>query len=147
MNELTSEDGRKDPRGGLSTLWIFLTLNYVFCDVVGFMDAAMLRQYLDGAVNGLRMSEAVLLSGTILMEVPMLMIVCSRFLPARIGLPASFAAGVFMTIVQAASLFVGAPRSYYAFFSAIEIAASAGIAIYSFTAIAKARRVRAGEKR
>src|SRR4051812_33154535 len=32
----------------LSTLWIFVTLNYLYCDVTGLMDPDVLKQYLAG---------------------------------------------------------------------------------------------------
>jgi hypothetical protein len=47
----TSE--RKDGRAILSTLWIFATLNYLYCDVVGLMNSDLLKQYLAGSVNGI----------------------------------------------------------------------------------------------
>jgi hypothetical protein len=44
------EDGHESR---LSTLWIFASLNYLYCDVASLMDPQLLPQYLRGNVNGL----------------------------------------------------------------------------------------------
>ncbi len=41
----------------LSTLWIFVTLNYLYADVVSLMDKELLSQYLTGTVEGLQMTQ------------------------------------------------------------------------------------------
>jgi Family of unknown function (DUF6326) len=37
----------------LSLLWIFVTLNYLYCDVLSLMDSSILKQFLAGNVDGL----------------------------------------------------------------------------------------------
>jgi hypothetical protein len=41
----------------LSTLWIFVTLNTIYCDVTGFQDSDVLKQYLAGNLGGLQMTQ------------------------------------------------------------------------------------------
>ena len=36
----------------LSTLWLFVTLNTIYCDVTSFQDSHVLKQYLAGNVGG-----------------------------------------------------------------------------------------------
>jgi hypothetical protein len=55
------------------------------------------------------------------------MVLLARYLAPRASRWANMAAGAFMTLVQAASLFVGEPTLYYAFFSVIEMATTASI--------------------
>ncbi|WP_432409706.1 DUF6326 family protein [Wukongibacter sp. M2B1] len=64
----------------LSTLWIFVIFNYMYCDILGLMNSGLLKQYITGIVNGLVMSEGFLLFGAILMEIPIAMILLSRTL-------------------------------------------------------------------
>lgn len=64
----------------LSTLWIFVTLNYLFCDIMGLMDVNQLKQYLTGNVNGMEMSENFLLGAAILIEIPIAMILLSSII-------------------------------------------------------------------
>jgi hypothetical protein len=59
----------------LSTLWIFVTLNYLYCDVMSLMDRSMLKQYLTGNVGGVHISQGFLLGSAVLMEIPIAMVV------------------------------------------------------------------------
>ena len=81
--------------------------NYLYCDLLGLMDSGSLKQYLTGHVNGLDVTQGFLLGAAVLMEIPMAMIVLSRVLKPKTSRRANIAAGVFMTVVQIASLFVG----------------------------------------
>ena len=110
-----------------STLWIFVSLNYLYCDVSSLMDPELLPQYLRGNVHSLEFSPMFLLSAGILVEIFTAMVLLSRLLPYRANRWANIAAGVVMTTIQLATLFVGLPAPYYAFFSAIEIATTAFI--------------------
>ncbi len=103
----------QDIRVRLSTLWVFMLLNYLYCDVMGLYDPTL--------SGGL--SRDALLAASALMEIPIAMVVLSRVLKDRPNRWANVIAGAFMTVVQVGSLFVGsAPTAYYVFFSAIEIA-------------------------
>ena len=113
---------KMDMKSKLSTLWIFAALNYLYCDVIGLMDPELLPQFLRGHVNGLEFTPGVLLGVGILVEIPIAMVLLSRVLPYRTSRWANIAAGTVMTVVQSASLFIGAPAPYYLFFSVIEIA-------------------------
>ncbi len=114
----------------LSTLWIFVTLNYLYCDVIGLMDGSLLKQYLSGKVNGIVVSENFLLAGALLMEIPIAMILLSRILPHKANRIANIIAGSIKTIAMIATLFVG-PTSYYIFFASIEIATTLFIIWYA----------------
>lgn len=114
-------------RTKLSTLWIFATLNYLYCDVVSLMDANLLKGYLTGVVGGLQISQGFLLAAGALVEIPIAMVLVSRLAKFPANRWANIAAGSFMTIVQLATLFAKTPALYYLFFSAVEIASTAAI--------------------
>ena len=116
------EEKKMDMKSKLSTLWIFVALNYLYCDIVSLMDPELLPQYLRGNVNGLEFTPWFLLGAGILVEIFIAMVLLSRVLPYRANRWANFAAGAIMTAVQLATLFVGTPAPYYLFFSVIEIA-------------------------
>ena len=122
---------RKDRKVILSTLWIFATLNYLYCDVVGLMNPDLLRQYLTGSVNGIQMTQGFLLGAGILIEIPMALVLLSRVLGYRANRWANVAAGSVMTVVQCLTL-VLTPPAYYIFFSIIEIACTAFIVWYAW---------------
>lgn len=119
----------RHPQIKLSALWIFATLNYLYCDVVTLMDPGKLRAFLSGSVGGLEITQQFLLAAGALVEVPMAMVLVSYLLTGRSGRIANIAAGGFMTLVQLGTLFAGRPAPYYLFFSAIEIATTATIVV------------------
>ncbi len=116
----------------LSTLWIFASLNYLYCDLISLMDPEVLPQYLRGNVNGLDFSPGVLLGAGILVEIFIAMVLLSRVLRYRANRWTNIAAGTLMTAVQVATLFLGAPALYYMFFSVIEIATTVVIVWYAW---------------
>lgn len=116
-----------DKRTLLSTLWIFVTLNYLYCDLMGLMDANLLKQYLTGTIDGLVLDEQFLLMAAILMEIPIAMILLSRILKYKANRWSNIVAGVIKTIVMILTLFIGTFTIYYLFFAIIEIATTSFI--------------------
>ena len=117
----------------LSTIWIFATFNYLYCDVLSLMDSELLKQYLVGKVNGIEFSQGFLLGAALLVEIPIAMVLLSRVLKYRVNRWANIIAGSVMTLVQAASLFAGTPAMYYAFCSVLEITATVAIVWLAWT--------------
>jgi hypothetical protein len=123
----------EDMRARLSTLWIFVMFNYLYCDVLGLMDPESLRGFLDGNVGGIDITQGFLLSASILMEIPMAMVLLSRVLKYRANRWANIGAGTLMTVVQFSTLFFGSsPTPFYLFFSVIEIACTSVIVWYAW---------------
>jgi len=113
-----------DMKVKLSTLWVFATLNYLYCDVIAVMDPIK-----DVPVQ---LTQGFLLGASILMEIPIAMVLLSRILKYRASRWANIIAGTIMTAVQIVSLFVGTPTMYYIFFSAIEITCTALVVWYAW---------------
>ncbi len=124
--------GLQDRKGRLSTLWVFATLNYLYCDVLTLMDPAKLKQFLAGRVGGIDFTQGVLLASAVLMEIPMAMILVARLLKYRTNRVANLGAGVIMTAVQVATLFMGSATAYYWFFSLVEIGCTSMIVRYAW---------------
>lgn len=124
---------REERRIILSTLWIFVTLNYLYCDVVGLMDSGLLKQYLTGSVNGIHITQGFLLGGGILVEISIAMVLLSKVLRYRANRWANIAAGSVMTVVQLLTLVLTPPTAYYVFFSILEIGCTAFIVWYAWT--------------
>ena len=104
----------------LFTLWIFVTVIYIFCDIFTLFYSENLKQLMSGAMGGMDITETFLFAFSVIMELPMLMIVLSRLLPYKFNRLANIAVGIFMTLVQTATLF-GDNMLHYVFFSIIEI--------------------------
>ena len=113
---------KKDKKVLLSTLWIFLTVNFIFCDVFTLMHAEDLRDLLKGSVGDMQITQTFLLCFAIVMEISMTMILVSKFLKPKYNRILNIIFGVLLAIVQIGSLFVGSVTLHYAFFSVVEIA-------------------------
>jgi len=109
----------------LSTLWIFATLNFVYCDVVTLFSYVTTKPTI-------QYTQPFLLGAAILVEIPIGMVLLSRVLKYRTSRWANIIAGAVMTVVQTITLFVGTPAPYYAFFSVIEIGTTAFIVWYAW---------------
>ncbi len=105
----------------LSTLWIFLTVNFIFCDVFTLMHSADLRQILEGKVGDMELTQGFLLAFAVIMEIPMIMIVLSRILRHKINRILNIIFGIFLLVIQAWSLTTGEVSLHYIFFSIVEI--------------------------
>jgi hypothetical protein len=115
----------------LPLLWVFMLLNYLYCDVLSLTDPANLKDVLAGHAAGgsVQITPEFLLASAVLMEIPMVMILLSRVLGHRAARSANVVAAAFMTLVQVGSLGVGTPTSYYLFFSVIEVGTLVLIAV------------------
>ena len=113
-----------------STLWIFVTVNYIFCDVFTLFHSESLKQLMTGEMGGMKINQSFLLSFSILMEMPMVMIVLSRILPYKSNRLANIIVALIMTIVQAATLFTDDNTLHYIFFSVVEVGTTSFI-LYS----------------
>jgi len=118
----------------LSTLWIFVTLNYLYCDVLTLFDPVFLKQIMTGIAGGFQITPEWLLAASVLMEIPIVMVLLSRVLKYGACRWTNIIAGTIMTVVQSLSLFSGAtpPTIYYMFFSAIEISCTLFIVWYAW---------------
>lgn len=117
-----------------STLWIFVMLNYLYCDFLSNMDASVLKGLLDGHIAGMTITTSFLLNSALLMEIPTVMVLLSRVLHFRANRWANIIAGSIMTVVQVGSLFVGTgPTPHYIFYSVIEASCTAFIVWSAWT--------------
>ena len=119
----------------LSSVWAFTSLNYLYCDLIDFMDTDMHEGYHSGEIEGLEFTPGFLAGATGIMQVPLGMVFLSTALPPRASRIANITAGVWTTGIQTASLFVGKPSPHYAVSSAVEISATAFITGYAIFAM------------
>jgi len=102
------------PRTMVAAGWLFVSLCYLYCDVLGLYDVT--------ATAELSMSQAQLLAASLLMTVPLGLTAAVRVVRRSIARPASIAGAALMTVVQLGSLGVGtAPTASYLYFSVIEL--------------------------
>lgn len=120
----------KNRRNVYSSLWAYASLNYLYADLVGLMDANILAQYQTGVVNGVDITPGFLTVAAGFMQIPL----ANVFLPQLIKNDRTLrwvqiVSGTIMTLVQTGTLFMGKPAPHYALFSTFEIAATSFITI------------------
>ncbi len=117
----------------LSTLWIFVTLNYLYCDVLSLMSADLLNALLTGEVAGITMNEITLLISGAIMEISIAMVLLSRILKYKTNRIANIVAGFIKTVIMIATLLMGGASYHYIFFAVIEISTTVFIIWYAWT--------------
>lgn len=122
---------RIGPRTVVASLWLFVTLNYIYADVLGLYWTGHVEDVLAGEIAGIPITQQFLLGSSVLVSIPMASVLISRIAPHRLARWSSVAAGAVMTIVQVASLTFGENTWSYLWFSAIEIATTVAITWYA----------------
>jgi hypothetical protein len=132
MTAITKTNEMKDMKVRLQTLWIFVMFNYLYADVLGLHDPAVLKEIITGQVGALQISQGFLLGAAILMETAIAMVLLSRILKYGANRWANMIVGVIHTAAVLSSMFVGTPSLYYIFFGTIEIACTSLIVWYAW---------------
>ena len=109
-----------DIKALLSTLWIFVLFNMIFRDLHEFGRPGFLEEIMTGIVNGVQITEELMLLGGIMAEVPISMVLLSRVLKYRVNRWANIIAGA---ITMAFVINNGARDLDDVFFAAIEVIA------------------------
>lgn len=120
----------KNRRNIYSSMWAFASLNYLYCDLVAFMDKDLHSKYHTGEVGGMKITPEFLTGAALMMQIS----IANVFLPQVIKNDRTLrwvqiASGITMSLIQSATLFAGKPTPYYATFSALEIGATTFITI------------------
>ena len=116
----------------LSLLWIYLTLNYIYCDVFTLHHAKSLEALLSGVAGGMKITEEFLLVFAVIMQIPVIMIVLSRCLTFTLNKYFNIVAGIITTSIQAFTVTMGGTL-HYMFFSFFEIFTGLLIIYLAFT--------------
>lgn len=127
---LLSTDERGDRRAVLSTLWIFVLLNMLFRDVHEIPTQEFLEQAITGRVNGVEITDELLLIGGVVVELLILMVLLSRVLPYAINRWANIVMG---GLAMASTVFNNmAPDPDDAFFAAVQFVALAAVVVLAW---------------
>jgi uncharacterized protein DUF6326 len=118
----------KDRKVILSTLWIFVLLNYIYADIFGLSFKPILQP--DATVS---ITQGSALAFAVLMETAIAMVILARILTYRVNRWANIVVGLMHTALVAWSLSVTTPTLFYAFFATIEIACTLFIIWYAWT--------------
>jgi Family of unknown function (DUF6326) len=116
-------DEARDMKSFLSLLWIFYMFNASYIDITTLYYSVFINHK-----PAVHYTQVFLLGAGVLIEISIAMVLLARILRYTANRRANIITGIFLTVVQIASLFVKTPTLVYAFFSIILIATSAVIA-------------------
>jgi hypothetical protein len=132
LTESVSNTTTSTQRRVVSALWLFVILCYLYCDVLNLHYAPDLAALIEGRIEGgIELTQGFLLGSAVLMTIPIGMTLVSRIAARPIARWSTVVAGTVMTVAQVASLFVGNATLHYVYFSVIEIATTAFLALYA----------------
>lgn len=92
------------PQTLLSTLWVFVLLNMIFRDIHQFVKSGFIEEIMTGFVNGIKITDELMLLGGILAEIPIMMVLLSRILPDKANKWANIIAGIITLAVFATAV-------------------------------------------
>ena len=113
-----------NPRILLVLLWVFYTVNFMYCDTLSSLEPGVLAMHMTGftADGTVKITAGFLLGTAMMFEIPFLMIVLSWVLKYRVNRWANIIAATLFIVAQIGSLFLGTPSPAYLFYVVIEIA-------------------------
>ncbi len=118
------------PQTLLSTLWVFILLNMVFRDLHQLGKQGFIEEIMTGVVNGVEITDELMLIGGFLAEIPILMVLLSRILNNKVNKWANIAASVITMIVLSSG--IASADMDDVFFMIIELAAFLAIIAISW---------------
>jgi hypothetical protein len=105
----------------LSGLSVALMFFYLYNDVISFFRRDTIEDVLSGRLAGVQVSQLFLFGAAVLMAIPILMVVLSLALPARVNRWTNIIVGIFHAVVLVATLLVpGDIWAHYALYMALE---------------------------
>ena len=116
---------KKHTRILLILLWVFYTVNFMYCDILSSLEPGVIEMHMSGftADGTVKITEGFLLGTAMMFEIPFIMIVLSWVLKQRVSRWVNIVAGALFIAAQIGSLFLGVPSPMYIFYFTIEIAA------------------------
>ncbi|MEN8874174.1 MAG: DUF6326 family protein [Pacificibacter sp.] len=120
---MTYQNG--NPRLVLSILWVFIILNFFARDIHELGRPGMLEQMMSGTIDGVVVTEMLMLIGGVMIEIPILMTVLALLLPYGINRWANIGVG-FLTMAMIVAMNTK-PDLDNVFFMSIQLIALAAI--------------------
>lgn len=120
----------QNKRALYSSLWAYSSLNYLYADLMAFMDKDVHKLYETGVVEGLEITPGFLTGAALFMQIPIANVVLPHLIKNDKTLKwVQIVSGSLMTVIQGATLFIGKPTPYYAALSVLEITATSFITL------------------
>lgn len=120
MNTLTAR------RCALSSLWAFVALNIAFADILGLYTPGVIPEVIEGVIEGVTITENMMLIAAVFIQIPVAMIVAMQFLRLRAWRTVNISAALVTAVFVVAG---GSMKPHYIFFASCEIVALLSIVV------------------
>lgn len=120
----------KGARARLSWMWVFIMLNMIFADILSFMKADVLKQFIEGRAEQIVITPEFLLLAAIITEIPIAMVVLSQLLPRPVCRWANMIAGAVTIAYIWGGGLLSAP--HYIFLAAVQTIAGVYVIRYAW---------------
>jgi Family of unknown function (DUF6326) len=121
MNSINKmEDMKISVKMKLSALWVAMMLLYIYADVLYLYKPGQLEEMLKGLMGPFPATQGALLSASILVAIPAVMVFLSLTLKPKVNRRANITLGVLYTAVNIVNL-IGETWAFYIFFGIVEI--------------------------
>lgn len=118
-----------NPRLLLSILWVFIILNFFARDIHELGRPGMLEQMMSGTIDGVVVTEILMLIGGIMIEIPILMTILALLLPHGVNRWANIGVGLLtMVMIVAMNLKPDLDNVFFMGIQLIALIAIVGIA-------------------
>jgi hypothetical protein len=120
------EDAKVDTKIRLAAAWMALIALYIYADFLSIYRPGQLDEIRRGVLGPFDVSQATLLTASLIVILPAVMIVFSLLLPARVNRLVNIVLAVLYTLVNISNL-VGEEWAYYYLFGISEIAVTVNL--------------------
>lgn len=122
-NKKTAElkDERINVKIKLATLWAALMFLYTYGDILGFYTPGNLEQLISGEIEGIQLTEGLLIVNAVTMMIQSVMIFLSVALKANANRWANLIIGAFAAVVLVVATYVGGIDFRYAIQVSVEL--------------------------
>jgi hypothetical protein len=126
------DDAKINVRIKLSALWAAMMLFYIYADILSLFRPGQIGEIMEGLMGPFRVTKGSLLTASILMIIPAVMVFLSLSLKPAVSRWTNIILGLFYTLVNISNL-IGESWAYYITFGIVEIAITLLIVWYAWT--------------
>ena len=126
------EDVKISVKIKLSALWAALMLLYIYADILSLFKAGAIEKMMEGFMGPFPVTQGSLLSASILMMIPAVMVFLSLTLKPKVNRLANVILGVLFTLVNISNLIGETSWIFYISFVVVEIALTLLIVWYAW---------------
>ena len=126
------EDVKINVKMKLSALWVALMLLYIYADILSLFKAGAIEKMMEGFMGPFPVTQGSLLSASILMMIPAVMVFLSLTLKPKVNRWANIILGVLFTLVNISNLIGETSWIFYMSFVVVEIALTLLIVWYAW---------------